>query len=136
MKRLAAVLTALPLFGAIIFTSSKALADLGVLTSITLVHTVYPNSDNYELYKGYLYTTDGKTIFWGGSYCSPVSHQLSPTDVQMLIDAAFSKKAVAIFYKQSASNNLCLTAVGQYNYIFNPSSNSNQIHSLPAIPKK
>jgi hypothetical protein len=49
MKRLAAVLTALPLFGAIIFTSSKALADLGVLTSITLVHTVYPNSDNYEL---------------------------------------------------------------------------------------
>jgi hypothetical protein len=137
MKRLAAVLTALPLFGVITFNSSKALADAAVLTSISTVLTLYPTSDAYNYYNGYVTTTDGKAFFWGGSTCSPLSYKLSPTEIQTLTDAAISKRTVAIYYKPSASTTPCITGIVVYSAPSNTSnSNSVQPPSLPQFPKK
>lgn len=110
MKRLAALLTALPLFGAVTFTASKALADSYVSGTPYSVTTYTSSSDNYPYFAGWIYV-GSQYYLWGGSYCPSSSYSLpSSTQLQLMSDAVTTKKTVGVSYKQGAYYP-CLTGI-------------------------
>ena len=113
MKRLAALLSALPIFGAITFTASEARADSFATGGITYLGTWTQSSDYYPYYRGWLYLNN-QYYLWGGSYCSSYPYTPSATDIQLLADAQINKKNVGIYYKQG-SYYPCVTGI----YILN-----------------
>lgn len=111
MKRLAALLTALPLFGAVTFTASKALADTYVSGTPYYVTTYTSSSDNYPSYSGWVYVGT-QYYLWGGSYCPSSSYSPpSSTQLQMMSDAVINKKTVQVAYKTGPGNYPCLTGI-------------------------
>lgn len=99
MKRLAAILTALPLFGAITFSASKALADTWAQGTPGNIGIFTQSSDYYPYYHGWLYVGT-QYYLWGGSYCSSYSYRPSATDYHILSEAVKSRSTVTLYYKQ------------------------------------
>lgn len=128
MKRLAAVLSALPLFGALTLIPSKALADMSVTGIPTQLISVNKSNDASAWYRGTV-KVNNNYYFWGGSLCSAYTYESS--DISILSDAVNSKKTITIYYKNSSQNVPCLTGI-----ILNgtsPSANSNSLPKLPPV---
>ncbi len=134
MKRLAAFLTALPLFGAVTFSSSKALADVYVTGTPYYVNTLTSSSDNYPYFSGWLYVGN-QYYLWGGSYCPSSSYSPpSSTQIQMMNDAVISKKTVGVFYKTGPANYPCLIGITITNSTATTSTSSSSSATSTSIP--
>jgi hypothetical protein len=122
MKRLVALLTALPVFGAITFTASEALADSYATGGLTNVASLTASSDYYPYYRGWVYL-NSQYYLWGGSYCSSYSYTPSATDIQLLTEALINRKNVGIYYKQGTYYP-CITGVVLLNTTATTSTNA------------
>lgn len=131
MKRLAAILTALPLFGAITLSSSKALADSYASGTPSNVATFNRSSDIYPSYRGWLYIGT-QYYLWGGSYCSAHSYTPSETDLYLLSNAVTSRRLVGVYYKQGTYSYPCLTGYVIYP---NTSTSTNAVSEQAPGPK-
>ncbi|MBD0344112.1 MAG: hypothetical protein ICV63_04635 [Coleofasciculus sp. Co-bin14] len=128
MKRLAAVLSTLPLFGALALTPSKAVAqDLSVTGIPTQLFSLNKSHDASAVYRGVV-QVNNNYYFWGGSLCSPYTYESS--DISILSDAVNSKKNITIYYKNSNAGVFCLTGLRLNST--NPSANSNSLPKLPS----
>jgi hypothetical protein len=135
MKRLAAILTALPLFGAVTFTASKALADTFASGTASNIASFNQSSDIYPYYHGWLFLGN-RYYLWGGTYCSSYSYRPTATDIHILSDAVINRKTVGLYYKQGSSSYPCLTGYVIYNTTATAStSNTNESVPPPAVPK-
>ena len=132
MKRLAALLTALPLFGAITFSASKALADSYISGTPYYIGGVTQSSDYYPLFRGFLYVGT-QWYYWGGSYCSSYPYTPSATDIQLLSDAVINRTPVYVYYKPQG-NYRCLTGYLLYNTTSTASTNAEP--APPPLPGK
>jgi hypothetical protein len=122
MKRLAALLSALPIFGAITFTASEARADLAATGGLSNVASVTASSDYYPYYRGWV-LIGTQYYLWGGSYCSSYSYTPSATDIQLLSEALINRKNVTIYYKQGTYYP-CVTGVVLLNTTATASTNA------------
>jgi hypothetical protein len=125
MKRLAAVLSALPLFGALTLMPSKALAEPSVNGIPTQLISLNKSNDVSAVYRGAV-LVNNNYYFWGGSLCSPYTYESS--DISILSDAVNSKKNITIFYKNSNAGVFCLTGL-----VLNGNTNSANSNSLPKL---
>ena len=111
MKRLATLLTALPLFGAFTFTASKALAEPTVSGTPYYLTLLSPTSDYYSSYSGWYYVGN-QYYLWGGTFCPSASYAPpSSTQLQMMSDSVTNKKTVIVYYKIGPGGYPCLTGV-------------------------
>jgi hypothetical protein len=133
MKRLAALLTALPLFGAITLSASKALADSYATGSLTYYGTFTQSSDYYPAYHGWLYL-GGQYYFWGGSWCSSYPYKPAPIDQHALFDALNYRKTVGIYYKPGAYSYRCVTGIVIYNTTATASTDAQAESAPPPLP--
>jgi hypothetical protein len=110
MKKLSALLAALPLLSTIPFaTASKALAaDLAVTGVPTTLYSLNNSNDFASAYNGAI-QLNGRYFFWGGSFCQGLTYQ--PSDTAILSDAVVNKKTLTIYYKNAASGASCLTGI-------------------------
>lgn len=108
MKRLAALLAALPLFGALTLTSSKALADTVVAGVPSQVTSFNNSSDLFTYYHGTV-VLNGAYYYWGGVVCPSYTYQ--PSNVSILSDALINKRTINLYYKTSSANYRCVTGI-------------------------
>ncbi|HEY9710748.1 MAG TPA: hypothetical protein V6D48_21250 [Oculatellaceae cyanobacterium] len=110
MKRFTAVL----LFSAIAFSSTKTLADTTIFGVATNIRTFTGSSDVSRTYAGFLNVTanNGTTyrLYWGGSNCSQFL-QPSSNQLQMMSQAVAAQKTAIVDFKVQGSV-FCLTGFG------------------------
>jgi hypothetical protein len=136
MKRLAALLTALPLFGAVTFTASKALAEPYTTGTPYYVTSLTPSSDYYSSYNGWYYVGN-QYYLWGGSYCPSSSYTPpSSTQLQLMSDSVINKKTVTVYYKTGPANYPCLTGVMVSNSTAATSTSSSATSTTPPEPPR
>lgn len=130
MKKSAVFFAALPLFGVISFTSSKALADSSAVGIPNQVISLNKSNDLSPWYRGAI-QLNNHYYFWGGQLCS--SYTYEPSDVSILSDAVTNKKNITIFYKSDTSGAPCLTGI----ILNGTSSNAANSNALPMFrPQK
>ncbi len=108
MKQLAALLAALPLFGALTLSSSKALADTVVTGVPNQVISFNNSSDFFPYYHGTV-VLNGAYYYWGGFVCQTYTYQ--PSNVSILSEALINKRTLNIYYKTSSANYRCVTGI-------------------------
>jgi hypothetical protein len=126
MKKLSALLAALPLLSTIPFaTASKALAADLTVTGVPSTLYSFNNSHDFSSYYNGVILLNGKHYLWGGSYCQGLTYQ--PSDTAILSDAVVNKKTLTIYYKNAASGASCLTGI----ILTNSGAATNAIPALP-----
>lgn len=110
MKRITAVL----LFSAIAFSSTKTLADTTIFGVATNIKTLTSSNDQSRTYAGLLNVRANNgtiyPVYWGGSNCS-LYLQPSSNQLQMMSQAVAVQKTVIVDFKVQGSV-FCLTGFG------------------------
>jgi len=106
MKRFAAILV----FSTIALAAPKALADQTYSGNALYLVTTTTSSDFSKQWAGYVGVNGANGLlnfFWSGSNCTNIT-PITPTQLEILSQAAMYKKRIDIYYKK-VGNTSCIT---------------------------